>query len=1405
MNYRGSTSSRKGILGQEDENGDEGKYEEHGIFTASLDQKLSLSQLFLDGLHQSYNLAANKRARKSIMIVLVSLLELAPSRLIRDLDKSTLSWLLDLAHSQLLDISNNPGITYQHTTSLEGLRMLQALLRKSNAGTFFFSQIVRRGIYETVASISEEATSVTQSTTSSTFGSISSNPVCANKTLNNIASLFLHHFKLKNTMGTSNAVADQIRSIKEALQLHPSQLSAQNRIHAVREGLTKMMELMSSLDGITAHEFEKGDLAKQILSFLRSSAGDGKEVEERMKLFKCVILDSPHLKQFIHLLQEMIAVTIHLPLQIFNHQRGKPFHSLTQTIRLELWKLDGGDICSKNNSIHQESGRMIVAQPLVKFDQFQKAILKAIPFTNCKYVAYCYALIGHTIWRKLNNRWKSFHVYGYDIETEKHLIQDCREKVLFTKVQESRLREDIYKLGKNSISVKEIPSVDSSQYDESTGTQNAAASSSSVSTSSRKRKRGRSKDDEHENGITSIANSKVGDTIEFEMPELSSIFKTPSQSKIWYTGTVNHCIHGSDGICTRFVVTLSHATSGNACHKKDISIQQARLMGPQNTPQVGSVVELRNKTSSSSEQHLQRFGIITKKYNQNQTKTKEKEKNEELYDVKCENGKMLGRISSRNIVYPCSPSISSFLQKNVISSHSAVSAANAKIADPGERIWIQSKPQYYNSLLLIPGKVVSFDPKGGLYRISILPPLESKKTVIQVSKDRVIFLGSTSSLSSTNGSFSSKIAAALAIQQGAGSPHLASLIENGNNAASDDSTSMSGLQQRLHRALLSVAASSNSSPAARQEFSDSLDEFIRESEGSSSILTPPLSTTITANTPELEEEEDADEEIIQVDDDDNEDNIEPPSVPLNNHAVAKTTLDLLFELRKMKQSFQPFTVTKVPQISIRLGLRKLSKDNIITKKLQSNPCTALFQPGASSLQFTAKAIEAFQSIFKKANATSSLIDSSSDQDNGSPHTKRQRTSRRLQGLVPEAEAAAAASSLKSKSKSKKKQEKMVEKDDTQPFLSLIQFRRFVNSSFSKPMSEEMVLTSFSKFASPESRHAEMTWTGFMQFILFCCQSKSRAQDIWSCLATYHYTKQDFISSGDASTSSEGQMIQLQELNPEENLLWCLQQLYKSTDGSSEDQFMQSWNSVCSLFFDVHVNWKQKHAPAKKENKKNTLDEKKSPFDRIKLRKDHQSTALMDAVELLSILHSLSSPQTIAQHSSPDAPSVWKNEALCHRLGAQMDDVLAMASGTFPDWCLDFSTKLHFMFPYSLRMKLFRTTAFGWLRSLHWQHEQYKLQSHGDTSDDLQRSGSNSHRDEYDLALAPMKKDRVKVDKAQIIKSAENLMQLHAKRRAILDIVFVDEKGYGSGVTASFYSLVAAELQSIEENQKVSCW
>ncbi|RLN97450.1 hypothetical protein BBJ28_00020017 [Nothophytophthora sp. Chile5] len=174
-------------------------------------------------------------------------------------------------------------------------------------------------------------------------------------------------------------------------------------------------------------------------------------------------------------------------------------------------------------------------------------------------------------------------------------------------------------------------------------------------------------------------------------------------------------------------------------------------------------------------------------------------------------------------------------------------------------------------------------------------------------------------------------------------------------------------------------------------------------------------------------------------------------------------------------------------------------------------------------------------------------------------------------------------------------------------------------------------------------------------------------------------------------------------------------------------------------------------------------------------------------------------------------ALWTSPRLYNKLETQLQDVLSMCSGIYPSWCDALVTHCKFFFPRELREKLFRATSFGCTRSLHWFRNQLNIEENGPGSNG---SGSDSlssgitgaggiHNQE--ISISPIPKERVKVHRANILQSAEAVMKMHAKRKAILDLVFVGEKGYGSGVTAAFYSTTAHAIQSLKENRKSRCW
>ena len=71
------------------------------------------------------------------------------------------------------------------------------------------------------------------------------------------------------------------------------------------------------------------------------------------------------------------------------------------------------------------------------------------------------------------------------------------------------------------------------------------------------------------------------------------------------------------------------------------------------------------------------------------------------------------------------------------------------------------------------------------------------------------------------------------------------------------------------------------------------------------------------------------------------------------------------------------------------------------------------------------------------------------------------------------------------------------------------------------------------------------------------------------------------------------------------------------------------------------------------------------------------------------------------------------------------------------------------------------------------------------------------RDEvHEFRVGRIKHERVKVPRGdQLLEWAMQVMKVHADRKAILEVEFLEEEGTGLGPTLEFFALVAAELQS----------
>ncbi|XBH75273.1 hypothetical protein VPH35_102061 [Triticum aestivum] len=146
-----------------------------------------------------------------------------------------------------------------------------------------------------------------------------------------------------------------------------------------------------------------------------------------------------------------------------------------------------------------------------------------------------------------------------------------------------------------------------------------------------------------------------------------------------------------------------------------------------------------------------------------------------------------------------------------------------------------------------------------------------------------------------------------------------------------------------------------------------------------------------------------------------------------------------------------------------------------------------------------------------------------------------------------------------------------------------------------------------------------------------------------------------------------------------------------------------------------------------------------------------------------------------------------NSKLTPKLTRQMQDVLALCSGSLPSWCNQITKACPFLFPFETRRQYFHSTAFGLSRALN------RLQ---------QQQGDNPNTgSEREVRFGRLQRQKVRVSRNRILDSAAKVMEMFSSQRAVLEVEYFGEVGTGLGPTLEFYTLLGHELQ----NARLGLW
>ena len=185
-----------------------------------------------------------------------------------------------------------------------------------------------------------------------------------------------------------------------------------------------------------------------------------------------------------------------------------------------------------------------------------------------------------------------------------------------------------------------------------------------------------------------------------------------------------------------------------------------------------------------------------------------------------------------------------------------------------------------------------------------------------------------------------------------------------------------------------------------------------------------------------------------------------------------------------------------------------------------------------------------------------------------------------------------------------------------------------------------------------------------------------------------------------------------------------------------------------------------------------------------------SDATRSILTVISVLHtvSTSASRIIKLGKVDDAkmtaalslPSdAFLSSKLAGKMVRQLQDTLALCSGSLPTWCTTLARACPFLFPFEVRQQLFYCTTFGLARALH--------RMHGQSQDN---NGGGGGRD---LRVGRLQRQKVRVSRQRILESAMKVYEMPGVHKMVLEIEFFNEVGTGTGPTLEFYTLMSKEV------------
>lgn len=172
-------------------------------------------------------------------------------------------------------------------------------------------------------------------------------------------------------------------------------------------------------------------------------------------------------------------------------------------------------------------------------------------------------------------------------------------------------------------------------------------------------------------------------------------------------------------------------------------------------------------------------------------------------------------------------------------------------------------------------------------------------------------------------------------------------------------------------------------------------------------------------------------------------------------------------------------------------------------------------------------------------------------------------------------------------------------------------------------------------------------------------------------------------------------------------------------------------------------------------------------------------------------------------AEPSTEFRWENGPLNRKLLDQLAQPLLTAAIAAPPWVFELPLAYPFLFERKAREQLLRCAGFGTSHAVLWLQRQSIEERYGDRLRRMEgqlegRMDLTEHIvSDPQVFIGPARSDFITLPSRDgLLDSAERVIQLTHDSKAMLEVKFADEGGFGDGVTQSFYTAVAAELTAV---------